>query len=75
MVLACYNNACRSLDGSRWAEKRANAVRAILEEAGIAGWRVAFHNVAPNMSADLYQWIATFREPAIAAEPQNDAKA
>ena len=63
MVLACYDGACRSVDGSRWAEKRVEAARAILEEVGVAGWRVAFHQVAPTMSADILQWIANFQEP------------
>lgn len=35
MVLACYDGACRSVEGNKWAEKRVNAARAILEEAGI----------------------------------------
>jgi len=63
MALACCDGACRSLDGSRWAEKRVAAARALLEEAGISGWRLAFHPIAPNMAADLWQWIETFREP------------
>jgi len=68
MVLACYNGACRSVDGSLWAEKRARAARALLEEAGIAGWRLQFCNIAPNMAADLPQWIEEFREPVVAEE-------
>jgi coenzyme F420-reducing hydrogenase delta subunit len=68
MVLACYSGACRSLEGSIWAEKRTAAVRTLLEEAGIAGWRLAFHNIAPNMAADLVQWLADFHEPAPVAE-------
>jgi coenzyme F420-reducing hydrogenase delta subunit len=75
MVLACYDGACRSVDGNRWAEKRVNAVRAILEEAGIAGWRLAFHNIAPSMPVDLLQWLAEFREPVSAQEPQQGASA
>ncbi len=68
MVLACYSGACRSVDGTLWAEKRAAAARALLEEAGIPGWRLRFLNIAPNMSSDLWQWIEEFREPVAAEE-------
>jgi coenzyme F420-reducing hydrogenase delta subunit len=64
MVLACYDGACRSIDGAKWAEKRVSAARALLEEAGIAGWRLAFRNVAPNMSADIVHWLADWHAPA-----------
>ena len=70
MVLACYDGACRSISGNRWAEKRVEAARALLAEVGIAGWRIAFHQVAPTMSADIVQWIANFQEP----EQQTEAK-
>lgn len=70
MVLACCKGACRSLEGSNWAEKRVAAARALLEEAGIAGWRLAFYNIAPTMSADLLHWLESFREPTPAAEPK-----
>ncbi|MFH1084253.1 MAG: hydrogenase iron-sulfur subunit [Chloroflexota bacterium] len=53
LVLACYEGACRSLDGNRWAERRAEAVRALLAEIGLDAVRVAFRQVAPNMAADL----------------------
>ena len=63
MVLACCDGACRSLNGSEWAAKRVDAVRVLLEEAGVEGWRLQFHNIAPTMAADLVQWIEGFREP------------
>ena len=63
MVLACCDGACRSVEGNQWAEKRVDAVRVILQEAGIAGWRLQFRNIAPTMSADLLQWLKDFREP------------
>jgi len=68
MVLACYDGACRSVEGNKWAEKRVGAARALLEEAGVAGWRLAFHNIAPSMPFDLLRWIEEFREPAPTAE-------
>lgn len=75
MVLACCDGACRSLDGSRWAAKRVAAVRSLLAEAGIAGWRLAFKQIAPTMSADLLQWIESFREPVSAEGPMQGAGA
>ncbi len=63
MVLVCNDGACRSVQGNRWAEKRVAAARELLEEAGIAGWRLEFHQIAPTMAADLTQWIEAFREP------------
>ncbi len=68
MVLACYDGACRSVHGGKWAAKRVRAARALLEEAGIAGWRLAFRNVAPNMSADIVHWLADWRAPATEAD-------
>jgi len=53
LVLACYDDACRSLDGSRWAAKRVDAVRQMLTEMGIPEDRVRFEHMAPNMAADL----------------------
>jgi coenzyme F420-reducing hydrogenase delta subunit len=70
MVLACFDGACRSEDGNKWAERRVAAARALLEEAGIAGWRLAFHNIAPTMAADLHQWIEAFRELEPVAEAE-----
>jgi coenzyme F420-reducing hydrogenase delta subunit len=63
MVATCCDGACRSLNGNRWAERRVAAVRATLEEVGVAGWRLVFHEMAPNMAADLLAWIRDFREP------------
>lgn len=57
MVLTCCEGACRSLEGSRWAEKRVAATRALLEEAGIAGSRLVWKPMAPSMAMDLWQWI------------------
>ena len=67
MVLGCFEGACRSVDGSRWAEKRTDAARALLEEAGIAGERLVFRNIAPTMAADLYEWVQALLVPAQAA--------
>lgn len=61
LVVACCDGACRSLEGSRWAEKRTNAARKLLEEAGIEGRRLVFKQMAPSMGADLVQWLAEFR--------------
>ncbi|MHB1293410.1 MAG: hydrogenase iron-sulfur subunit [Anaerolineae bacterium] len=63
MVLACNDGACRSADGGAWAGKRVEAAREILQEVGIAPWRLAFQRIGPNMGADLLQWLAAFHEP------------
>lgn len=68
MVLTCFQGACRSADGPRWAERRVAALRKTLEEVGIPGWRVAFRNIAPNMGADLLTWVAGFHEPETVAQ-------
>ncbi len=70
MIIACCEGACRSGDGNRWAAKRVKAAKALLEEAGIARWRTAFHNLAPTMAADLLPLLGAFHEP----EPQPDEK-
>ena len=57
LVLACYNGACRSMDGSQWAAKRVEVARALLEEAGVPGDRLTFKNIAPTMAADLWVWV------------------
>lgn len=64
LVLACYDGACRSMDGSCWAAKRVEAARALLEEAGISGDRLVFHKMAPTMAADLAAWIQELLQPA-----------
>ena len=45
------------MNGNRWAEKRVEVARELLEEAGIPAWRLAFRNLAPNMAVDLLEWI------------------
>ncbi len=57
LVLSCCDGACRSVDGSQWAAKRVQAVRAMLTEAGLTAERVVFHNIAPTMAPDLWAWI------------------
>ena len=70
MVLSCNDGSCRSIKGNVWAEKRVDAARALLVELGIAGWRLEFHQVAPNMSADILSWLEAFSQPReeVAAE-------
>ena len=53
LVTACFDGACRSVNGNRWAEKRVEVARALLEEAGIPAWRLAFRNLAPNMAVSI----------------------
>lgn len=60
MVLTCNDSACRSVKGNRWAEKRVQAARRLLEETGIEGWRLGYRAVAPTMAADLLPWIEAF---------------
>ena len=56
-VLACYEGACESLEGNRWAKKRVQRVQKLLEEIGIAPERVTFREIAPTMAADLEAWL------------------
>ncbi len=79
MILACYDGACRSVTGNRWAEKRVQGAKALLEEAGIAGWRLQFRNIAPTMATDLLAWLEAFQEPepagaAAASSAESEAK-
>ena len=60
MVLACNDSACRSVKGNRWAEKRVQAARRLLEETGIERWRLEFKAISPTMAADLLPWIEAF---------------
>ena len=69
MVLACFDGACRATDGNAYALKRTDAARALLEEAGISGERLVFHNIAPTMAADLFQWVTELAELAVDAAP------
>lgn len=64
LVLSCYEGACRSADGPKWAAKRVQAVKAMLKEVGIAEDRVEWRPVAPTMAADLWQWIRMASAPA-----------
>ncbi|MBN1401633.1 MAG: hydrogenase iron-sulfur subunit [Anaerolineae bacterium] len=57
LVLTCQTGACHSLDGSRWAKARVEAVRELLEEVGISGSRLIFQQVAPSMGADIARWL------------------
>ena len=57
LVLACYEGACHSLEGNRWAAKRVEAAREILVEAGLPEESLTFRNVAPTMGADLAGWL------------------
>ncbi len=67
LVLVCNTGACRSLDGSRWAEKRCAAAHNWLAEIGMEGWRLQCQSIGPNMSADLLAWIEGFTAPAALA--------
>ncbi|HHX42595.1 MAG TPA: hydrogenase iron-sulfur subunit [Chloroflexi bacterium] len=76
MVLACNDGACGSVEGNRWAERRVQAARRLLEEAGIPGWRLAFRAIAPTQAADLLPWIGAFAafEPAADANASEDTR-
>ncbi len=63
LVLSCYADACRSLNGNAWAEKRAIAAQALLNEAGLDQGRVIYRQVSPNMAADLSAWIHALINP------------
>ena len=65
VVLACFEGACRSLDGDRRAAARVEAVRALLIEIGLDAERVTLRQVAPNMTADL---LGLLRAPEPAPE-------
>ena len=53
-------------------ERRGGEVRRLLEEAGIAGWRVAFDTIAPTMAADL---LPTELRPSVVTLPAVPAAA
>ncbi len=61
MVLVCNDGACQSLEGNRRAERRVQATKSLLEEIGIAPWRLELHNIGPNQPADLVAWVDAFR--------------
>jgi len=68
MVLVCNDGACQSVTGNRWAEKRVEEARRLLEEVGIEGWRVAFKTISPTMVTDLLPSIEAFRSFAPAQD-------
>jgi coenzyme F420-reducing hydrogenase delta subunit len=41
VIVACKQNECRHLEGSLWAQKRAEAVESLLEEIGMGKGRMA----------------------------------
>ena len=57
LVLSCFENACRSLTGNAWAEKRVAAAQVLLKEAGWPDDRVIYRQVSPNMASDLSRWV------------------
>ena len=57
LVLSCFDGACRSADGPKWAAKRVQAVKAMLKEVGIGEDRLEWRPIAPTMAADLWQWV------------------
>jgi coenzyme F420-reducing hydrogenase delta subunit len=61
LVLICQEAACRSIDGNRRAAARVDAARALLQEAGIEGWRLACEPVSPTMAADVARIVESFR--------------
>jgi coenzyme F420-reducing hydrogenase delta subunit len=73
MVLSCYEGACRSADGPKWAAKRVQAVKAMLKEVGIAEDRLEWRPLAPTMAADLWQWLNQGPEPVAAAAATDQA--
>ncbi|MFP3896331.1 MAG: hydrogenase iron-sulfur subunit [Anaerolineales bacterium] len=66
MILACHEGACHSLDGNRWAAKRVEAARKLVVEAGLPAKSLIFHNLAPNMGADLAGWLHALLDKEIA---------
>jgi coenzyme F420-reducing hydrogenase delta subunit len=73
LVLSCYDGACRSADGPKWAAKRVQAVKAMLKEVGIAEDRLEWRPLAPTMAADLWQWLNQGPELVTAAAETNQA--
>lgn len=71
VVFSCCQGACRSLDGARWAERRVAAARALLDEAGVGGWRLDYRTIAPNQARDL--WYAVQHLPEPPAAPSVDS--
>mgnify|MGYP000170996900 CR=1 FL=1 len=50
LVLGCFKEACRYLEGNLRAAKRVGYVRSVLEEVGIEPERVQFQHLAPDMA-------------------------
>jgi coenzyme F420-reducing hydrogenase delta subunit len=57
LVLSCFDGACHSLQGNKWAEKRVSTAQALLEEAGWPDNRVTYRQISPSMASDLNRWI------------------
>jgi len=72
LVLVCNDQACRSLDGNRWAEKHTNTARRLLEEIGIDHSALRIQHIAPNMAADLHTWVSALLEAPLPATAKED---
>jgi F420-non-reducing hydrogenase iron-sulfur subunit len=53
LVLACPENGCRSLEGSRRAAARVREANAVLEEVGLGNCRVMIRQSGANNRQDL----------------------
>jgi len=53
IVLACPEGECRYVDGNIRAKKRVERVKALLDDIGIDGRRLALFNVSPNDEAAI----------------------
>ena len=72
LVLVCNDQACRSLDGNRWAEKHTNTARRLLKEIGFEDSALQLQHIAPNMAADLHAWVSALQEAAPATTANED---
>jgi coenzyme F420-reducing hydrogenase delta subunit/Pyruvate/2-oxoacid:ferredoxin oxidoreductase delta subunit len=61
MVLACHDESCKSVTGSRMARHRTRGVRDMLADAGIPAGRLFFGTLAPSEAAEFAAAVERMR--------------
>lgn len=61
LVLACFQDCCRSLDGNLWARKRVEYVNKLLAEMGLEQ-RTEIHHLAANTPAKFDEVLMSNNE-------------
>jgi coenzyme F420-reducing hydrogenase delta subunit len=60
LVAGCLEGGCHFIDGSLFAKKRVNAIRALLAECGIEKDRLRMINISAAMAVNLVEIIHDF---------------